>query len=604
MIRVFVVIAVLVYYNGICSSPIQPNVVTSDPDLAPAGRLGDETVLFNGTLNDTHYVEPLIAGLHYRGYQLTYDVTYWDNGCTPIFRLHYTWSIIEEWQCFPDRYTENMYVTKTNRVVLTPGNSGCVATSKEDGSNNGTQYRCTGKLAMLYSQYKMWNVSIGCFCGEVSAGLKLNVLYNLYFNELYESEPIPMNLHPCKDILNYDTYVLPNIFGQESVKDVKNTATYLSVMLDGLRCYKHFKSFVCRFSFPNYVNGRIHYPCTRTCEDLLAGCSDILIQRFGIYMSCGWMVDSYDPDKCYYEPVICVRPDAPSNGFFVYSEHWNSTIRYSAGEQVRFACNSGYEPNPPDGNITCSWMGQWPQNYGCQPIMETQILNTSKVHISDDTHGINLIPVVVGLGSTVLVITIICVIILYIVSIKRKNSLSRSDEFILPAVLSKVPESYRFDIFVSYCDADSAFVYRGEDCFRLKLEGQGYLICLHGRDFLPGNAIEINIVGAVEQSKSIICLISRHFLNSEWCRFEFDLFRHQMRKNPKFKLFVILVDGEDTLSETEGLVWGYAQNYVYLSALDEHFDEKLFHALPDAVCAGEQDIVPGRVHPVITDHIM
>ena len=99
--------------------------------------------------------------------------------------------------------------------------------------------------------------------------------------------------------------------------------------------------------------------------------------------------------------------------------------------------------------------------------------------------------------------------------------------------------------------------------------------------------------------------MSREFLASEWCRFEFDLFRHLVLMNPNFKLIVILLEGEETLTEGVCALWGYIQRYVYLSALDPHFDDKLLQALPSPTCAEEQGLSQvGGVHPVKTDHII
>ncbi|XP_063443007.1 toll-like receptor 4 [Mytilus trossulus] len=83
--------------------------------------------------------------------------------------------------------------------------------------------------------------------------------------------------------------------------------------------------------------------------------------------------------------------------------------------------------------------------------------------------------------------------------------------------------SYDFDAFVSYAEEDQNFVH---DKFINHIERDEKLrICLHKRDFLAGNAISDNITDAIHRSRKTVCIISRHFLNSYWCMFEFNMAR-------------------------------------------------------------------------------
>uniref|UniRef100_A0A3B4B194 TIR domain-containing protein n=1 Tax=Periophthalmus magnuspinnatus TaxID=409849 RepID=A0A3B4B194_9GOBI len=78
-----------------------------------------------------------------------------------------------------------------------------------------------------------------------------------------------------------------------------------------------------------------------------------------------------------------------------------------------------------------------------------------------------------------------------------------------------------YDGFVSYNSKDEAWV-----CEQLvpKLEQeQGWRLCLHHRDFLPGRPIVENIAEAVYRSRKTICVVSRRYLQSEWCSKELQL---------------------------------------------------------------------------------
>lgn len=102
-----------------------------------------------------------------------------------------------------------------------------------------------------------------------------------------------------------------------------------------------------------------------------------------------------------------------------------------------------------------------------------------------------------------------------------------------------------FDAFVSYSERDASWV---EEFLVPELENpsqestgaarnvtslQPLSLCLHKRDFLPGQWIVDNIMSAMERSRRTIFVLSENFVSSDWCRYELD-FSH-------FRLF----DGKD-----------------------------------------------------------
>ncbi|ELU08886.1 hypothetical protein CAPTEDRAFT_206956 [Capitella teleta] len=86
----------------------------------------------------------------------------------------------------------------------------------------------------------------------------------------------------------------------------------------------------------------------------------------------------------------------------------------------------------------------------------------------------------------------------------------------------------QYDAFVSYRtqDPDESFVYKQ---LRRKLEDEAKLkLCLHGRDFTPGEAIANNIISAVNNSRYTILILSPRFVESEWTRFEYQVAQRSM----------------------------------------------------------------------------
>ncbi|XP_025761309.1 toll-like receptor 13 isoform X1 [Oreochromis niloticus] len=101
-----------------------------------------------------------------------------------------------------------------------------------------------------------------------------------------------------------------------------------------------------------------------------------------------------------------------------------------------------------------------------------------------------------------------------------------------------IPHSY--DAFVSYNVRDEAWV-----CGELlpELEGQqGWRLCLHHRDFEPGKPIVENITEAIYSSRKTICVISQHYLQSEWCSKEIQMASFRLFNEHKDVLIMVFLE--------------------------------------------------------------
>ncbi|XP_071080815.1 toll-like receptor 4 [Haliotis cracherodii] len=84
-------------------------------------------------------------------------------------------------------------------------------------------------------------------------------------------------------------------------------------------------------------------------------------------------------------------------------------------------------------------------------------------------------------------------------------------------------KEYEYNAFISYADEDRDFALH---MFIEKLEREGNLqLCLHHRDFIPGEPIAANILSAIQKSKFVVIVLSPNFLDSYWCRYEFEMAR-------------------------------------------------------------------------------
>ncbi|RUS71956.1 hypothetical protein EGW08_020284 [Elysia chlorotica] len=104
------------------------------------------------------------------------------------------------------------------------------------------------------------------------------------------------------------------------------------------------------------------------------------------------------------------------------------------------------------------------------------------------------------------------------------------------------------DAFVSYAsaDLDRQFVIQ---VLAPMLEGQMcFSLCLHQRDFLPGQYISHNISESVKRSRRTIMVVSPAYVSSDWCRFEFQMALQEM-VSQKHRILPILLDDVGSLKK-------------------------------------------------------
>ncbi|KAK5931098.1 hypothetical protein CgunFtcFv8_027276 [Champsocephalus gunnari] len=99
---------------------------------------------------------------------------------------------------------------------------------------------------------------------------------------------------------------------------------------------------------------------------------------------------------------------------------------------------------------------------------------------------------------------------------------------------------HQYDAFISYNIHDEAWICRE---MLPVLEGeQGWKLCLHHRDFQPGKPIIENITDAIYGSRKTICVITRRYLQSEWCSREIQMASFRLLDEQKDVLILIFLE--------------------------------------------------------------
>ncbi|XP_007235237.3 toll-like receptor 13 [Astyanax mexicanus] len=101
---------------------------------------------------------------------------------------------------------------------------------------------------------------------------------------------------------------------------------------------------------------------------------------------------------------------------------------------------------------------------------------------------------------------------------------------------------YRYDAFVSYSGKDESWVLK-ELLPSLEQRGPPFLrLCLHTRDFQLGKDVVDNITDSLYESRYTLCLVSRHYLRSNWCSLEMQLATSRLQVEHKDVLILVFLE--------------------------------------------------------------
>jgi hypothetical protein len=99
-----------------------------------------------------------------------------------------------------------------------------------------------------------------------------------------------------------------------------------------------------------------------------------------------------------------------------------------------------------------------------------------------------------------------------------------------------VGEDMTYDAFLSGAAEDDdaiLFVYK-------ELQQRGYTVCYHKLHFQAGVTTLANIENAITHSKRTICYITPSFVQSDWCKFEFECAFSRDLNNKRHRLIAIV----------------------------------------------------------------
>ena len=348
----------------------------------------------------------------------------------------------------------------------------------------------------------------------------------------------------------------PNLFGIDKRFSPSSFQSLLDTLNSSnvpLNCYPHLKEFVCNLYFPRCIraSNTVIVPCREMFEELMTACAPGLLKvKFLADPTIGSYNNEYLPSQdgsvpCLYKPVVC-GPPPNATGVVIVSGLNDSGIYYG-GTKLEYSCSDESLVILGNNTATCLYNGLWSQLPVCVKGDLRYLLRI-------------LLPI---LSFVLCVIVSVIVIIIWIKRRRKKTVLC-------------LTRRRKFDAYVCYdFDQNNDFVMDTILPAFEDNENPPFKLCIHSRDFDPGVTIFENIQKAISQSNSAIIIMSQEFVDSSWCKKEFEQCFMENMNDPAFKLFLIMMQPADTLEGLSEYMASFIAQKTYLERHDPDLIGKL-----------------------------
>uniref|UniRef100_A0A8C9SDU2 Toll-like receptor 6 n=2 Tax=Scleropages formosus TaxID=113540 RepID=A0A8C9SDU2_SCLFO len=160
---------------------------------------------------------------------------------------------------------------------------------------------------------------------------------------------------------------------------------------------------------------------------------------------------------------------------------------------------------------------------------------------------------------------------------------------------------FKYHAFISYSQKDSEWV---DNQLVPNLEAAQFSLCIHERDFVPGDWIIDNIINCVERSYKTLFVLSHNFVQSEWCNYELFFAQHRAMSIQQDSLVFILLEPipTDSLPKKFLKLRTLLRQQTYLEwHKDERKQQVFWASLRSMLKTADKNMVLERVAKEMTD---
>ncbi|XP_063442091.1 protein toll-like [Mytilus trossulus] len=208
--------------------------------------------------------------------------------------------------------------------------------------------------------------------------------------------------------------------------------------------------------------------------------------------------------------------------------------------------------------------------------------------LSDITKSDILCPMFSASSPALIIVLSICILILIVIIIlltkfRKEIFILTYTRFhiILPCQPAEVSENKTYDAFVSYSSQDEEWVSKTFNELEVSSQSDGYhqfRFCLHHRDFVPGKTIFDNVIDSVESSRHTVIILSKHFLQSHYCMYEFhEAFQQSIIERKRHMVVVLMENIPEGELPTD--LKRCLKTFTYIRRDDSIFKDRLIFAM-------------------------
>ncbi len=449
---------------------------------------------------------------------------------------------------------------------------------------NKRTVHCTGVVTIQDFVVRHFSLAFGFLCSDVPGKNKLNgISFNItVFGQSNVTGCITTGENSnrynpfvslCSEYYNYISF--PNLLGHQDVwqanEDMKTidmltslhrAANKASFFL--LNCHQNLMKSVCYVVYPKcqLENQQVIHLCKEMCQEILNACwsttlkvvkslpkqsfsrkkLEDLIQFPDALRSCEYLPSRTDKETlCYYEAAKCKSLPRIHNAHPI-NQPQDKNKTFSVHHTVVYHCNGNKSKLEGDNKVMCQYNGEWSDLPSC----------TEKLSLMSPTFLL-LCFLLIGIP-----LLLLCGFTLWLLNTFERIKKARRHK-----------RSKKYDALVS-CSFD------GQNDFVIKkllpqfeeIPNPPFQLNYHERDFYLGAKIMDNIQDTIENSNSAIFLVCQKFIDSYWCREEFERCYQESKKDPDFKLFLIMMEPVEQIANLPKVMETFIKNRTYAKVED------------------------------------